>query len=225
MGRESVHEVLIVDDDELALTMLKMFVSKSPRLGVAGVVRSGEAAVEFVRSRRPDVVLMDMRMPGMGGVAAIREIDKVVPGCRILAVSSIATDEYVAEALRCGASGYLIKDTPPEQMLREIERVATGGSALSPQVVGHVVSAIQHGDPLPAARARVNLSQRELAVLELLAHGRSNREIANELRLTEATVKAHVMRITAKLGVRDRTQAVIRAHEWNLVSLTLSDDA
>lgn len=220
----SAHSVLVVDDDELILAMLRSFIDASPHLAVVGTASSGMQAISLAQQCRPDVVMMDMQMPWMDGVEATRRIHKMLPQTAIIAVSSFATDRYVGQALRWGASGYLVKDTPPTQLVEAIQRAAEGEEILSPRVLKHVMRIIRDEPEAKAPRRPgTKLSDREVEVLQLLARGHSNKEIAQELFLTEATVKSHLTRITARIGVRDRLQAVIRAYEWNLVDLHLDN--
>lgn len=218
--------VVVVDDDALMVEALRIFVESAPDLVVVGDTRNGRAAVELAMKLRPDVMLMDMQMPALDGVGATALVHEKVPDVKILAVSSFATDRYVVRALRAGASGYLVKDTPPAALVQAIRTVARGEATLSPEVMRYVVATIQ-SDPTtqqhaPTAVTR-HLSDREKEIIRLLASGNSNREIAEHLYLSEATIKSHLARIMAKLGVRDRVQTVIRAYEWGLAELRLDD--
>ena len=212
---------MIVDDDSLIVEALRMFVECADDLTVVGTAPDGLAAIKRVDEVDPDVVLMDMQMPYIDGVEATARIHKSHPDICLLALSSFATDRYVVAALRAGASGYLVKDTRPEELTAAIRRAAAGKQILSPEVIGHVVSMIQQEMRHETPAAAKFITEREMDVIKLLARGMSNKEIAENLFLTEATVKSHLARLIAKLGVRDRVQAVIRAYEWNLVDLTL----
>ena len=219
--------VLVVDDDELMREALKSFLEAAPDIDVVGTAGDGVAAVELAERLRPDVVVLDMQMPRQDGVATTRELQKRRPEIRVLAVSSFATDRYVIAALREGASGYVVKDTTPDQLVAAVRRVAGGDETVSPQVLNHLVDAVRASGtaetPTPPETVDRFLSDREREVITLLARGKSNGEIADRLFIAEATVKSHVSRIMSKLNVRDRVQIVIRAHQWGLADLDLDD--
>lgn len=218
--------VLIVDDDPMMLTALRAFVELATDLSVIGEARNGKVAVSQCRALHPDVVLMDMQMPILDGVAAIAQIHQAHPAIGLLALTTFSSERYVVPSLRAGASGYLVKDATPEEIADAIRRVHRGESVIDPQVLQHVVEAVaQSGEPrgVPSSAGTLTLSAREREVIECLAQGLSNREIARQMSLTESTVKSHIARISAKLGVRDRVQVVIRAHEWGLARLGLTD--
>ncbi len=214
--------MLIAEDDLLMLEALRVFVGAAGDMVVAGEAHDGQQAVAKALQLRPDVILMDMHMPGMDGADATGIIHEQLPAATIIAVSSFATDRYVVRALRKGASAYLVKDTPPAQLVEAIRRARRGEAVLSPQVLRHVVAQVREE---PARRApdtvSRNISEREREVIQLLATGNSNREIAERLHLSQATVKSHLARIMAKLGARDRVQLVIRAHEYGIAELRL----
>jgi DNA-binding NarL/FixJ family response regulator len=210
--------VLLVDDDDLMRVGLRGVLSSDETLEVVGEAADGRAAVEQTRRLGPDVVLMDVRMPDLDGIAATREILAVSTKVRILILTTFEQDEYVFGALRAGASGFLLKRTSPEQLIAGIHTVAAGDSLLSPSVTRTVVDRLAQA-PTPDASARDRLDEltpREREVLELLARGLSNGEIAAALVVEESTVKTHVKRILGKLGLRDRVQAVIFAYETGL---------
>lgn len=215
--------VLVVDDDALMLEALRVFVDAAHDMVVVGEARDGHEAVAKALELRPDVILMDMQMPQLDGVEATEIIHEKLMETKILAVSSFATDRYVVRALRKGASAYLVKDTPPTELVEAIRRTLRGDAVLSPQVLRHVVAQIQEEPSSLRAPETVtkHISEREREVIQLLAAGNSNREIAEHLYLSEATVKSHLARIMAKLGARDRVQTVIRAHEYGLAELRL----
>lgn len=217
--------VLIADDDALMLEALQVFVTAAPDMMVIGGARDGGEAVEKALELRPDVILMDMQMPHLDGVAATEIIHEKLPGTKIMAVSSFATDRYVIRALRKGASAYLVKDTPPAELVEAIRRTCRDEAVLSPQVARHVVAQIREEPSTNQAPEIVtkHITERERDVIKLLAAGHNNREIAEHLYLSEATVKTHLSRIMAKLGARDRVQTVIRAHEYRLAELHLED--
>ena len=209
--------VLLVDDHALARTGLRMVLDAEPDIEVVGEAANGRQAVHSVGRLKPDVVLMDVRMPEMDGIAATREI---AGAARVLVLTTFDLDEYVYDALAAGASGFLLKDVGPEQLTEGIRIVASGDALLAPTVTRRLI------DELVAARRRRatpppaldSLTPREREVLQLVAQGLSNVEIAELLVVEETTVKTHVSRLLAKLGLRDRVQAVIFAYETGLVS-------
>jgi len=211
--------VLIVDDDDLMRAGLRAVLSSDDTVEVVGEAADGREAVERTRRLAPDVVLMDVRMPDLDGIAATRELVAVAPGARVLILTTFEDDDYIFGALSAGASGFLLKRTQPEQLIAAIHTVAAGESLLSPSVTRTVIDrmARQPQPDLAAGRRLRQLTPRERDVLELVARGRSNAEIAATLVVEESTVKTHVKRILAKLDLRDRVQAVILAYETGLV--------
>jgi DNA-binding NarL/FixJ family response regulator len=211
--------VLIADDEALVRRGFTMILEAEPDLEVVGEAPDGQSAVELARSSGADVVLMDIRMPGSDGIEATRRI-AAHAGPRIIVVTTFGADEYVFEALRAGASGFLLKNTPPEQLAEAVRLVSRGSALLAPEVTRTLIEAFAR-TPNPAAPApeqlRAILTARELEVMTLLARGLSNEEIAGELVISEATAKTHVGHILAKLDLRDRTQAVVLAYESRLV--------
>jgi DNA-binding NarL/FixJ family response regulator len=213
--------VLVVDDEELVRTGLRLILDAEPDLTVVGTAVDGVHAVAEARRLRPDVVLMDIRMPGMDGLAATRQImggADVLP-CKVLILTTFDVDEHVYEALRAGASGFLLKDVPADQLAHAIRVVAAGEALLAPSVTRRLIAAFTGpGRVEPRRLPGIDeLTAREVEVLELLAEGLSNAEIGRRLFVGEATVKTHVARILTKLGVRDRVQAVIVAFRAGLV--------
>src|SRR5687767_2296527 len=197
---------------------LKAVLSSDDSIEVIGEAGDGRTAVEEARTRSPDVVLMDVRMPGLDGISATREVLATSPKVKVAVLTTFEQDDYIFGALSAGASGFLLKRTRPEELIAAIHAIAAGDSLLSPSVTSRVVERMA-GQPQPDAGrdARLeDLTPRERQVLELVARGRSNAEIAAELVIEESTVKTHVKRILAKLGVRDRVQAVIFAYESGL---------
>jgi DNA-binding NarL/FixJ family response regulator len=199
-----------------------MILSAEPGLTVVGEAGDGAAAVELARRLRPDVVLMDIRMPGMDGIAATRLLagPGVEDPLKVLILTTFELDEYVVEALRAGASGFLLKDAPPEDLVEAIVIVASGEALLAPSITRRLLDRV--ASRLPPAQenavpALAELTDRELEVLKLIARGMSNAEIAAKLVVSETTVKTHVSRVLSKLDVRDRVQVVILAYETGLV--------
>jgi DNA-binding NarL/FixJ family response regulator len=210
--------VLLVDDDDLMRAGLKAVLSSDDSIRVVGEAADGRAAVEAARIHAPDVVLMDVRMPGMDGVAGTREVLAVSPNARVVILTTFEEDDYIFGALSAGASGFLLKRTRPEELIAAIHTIAAGDSLLSPSVTSRVVARMA-AQPPPDSSAEERLGQltpREREVLALVARGLANAEIAAELVIEESTVKTHVRRILLKLQLRDRVQAVIFAYESGL---------
>jgi DNA-binding NarL/FixJ family response regulator len=210
--------VLIADDDDLMRAGLRAVLSSDDSIDVVAEAADGREAISRTRALRPDVVLMDVRMPGMDGITATGEIIAVAPGARILILTTFEDDDYVFGALSAGASGFLLKRTQPEHLIAAIHTIAAGESLLSPSVTRTVISHVAHQprpDPASSRRLRL-LTPRERDVLELVARGLSNTEIAASLFVEESTVKTHLKRILGKLSLRDRVQAVILAYETGL---------
>ncbi|GIJ56471.1 response regulator [Virgisporangium aurantiacum] len=214
--------VLVCDDQALIRTGFTTIIDAQPDLEVVGECGDGRAAVDLAGALRPDVVVMDVRMPVLDGIGATRLLAGagVAHPVKVLVVTTFNLDEYVYEALRAGASGFLLKDAPPAQLLHGIRTVATGAALLAPEVtrqlVGRYAARIR---PAPAGSADgIPLTPRELEVLRLIADGRSNSEIAATLVISHETVKTYVSRILTKLDLRDRVQAVVYAYRRGLVS-------
>lgn len=211
--------VLVVDDQELMRVGLKMVLGAHPDIEVVGEAENGAIAVARAAELTPDVVLMDVRMPVVDGVTATGRILEAVRGTRVLVMTTFDLDEHALGALRAGASGFLLKDTPPEDLISAIRSVAAGDAVVSPKVTKRLLDRLIAEESVPSrdpAMLEV-LTAREREVLEQIAAGRSNAEIAGELFLSEATVKTHVGRVLTKLGLRDRVQAVVLAYETGLV--------
>ena len=213
--------ILIVDDQELVRTGFRLFLETQPGLAVVGEAGDGEEAIERVRELRPDVVLMDIRMPTMDGVEATAMLTSgaIEPAPRVLVLTTFDLDEYVFGALRAGAAGFLLKDAPRERLIEAIRVVHSGEALLSPSITRRLIEDFAaRSDPIkPAAAVLAELTPREREVLGLVAHGLSNAEIAARLVVTEATVKSHVGAVLLKLGLRDRVQAVVFAYEHGIV--------
>ncbi len=216
--------VLLVDDQPLVRAGFRMILEAAPHLSVVGEASDGREAVEAARRLLPDVVLMDVRMPGMDGVEATRRIVErsrsLDQSVRVLVLTTFDLDEYAVGTLRAGAHGFLLKDSPPEELVAAVETVASGGAVVTPQVLERLLA--RFAPLLPAAADPQDppadpLTEREREVLRLVARGWSNSEIAAHLVVGETTVKSHVGRILTKLGLRDRVQAVVHAYENGLV--------
>ena len=215
--------ILLVDDQALVRAGFRMILDAEPEMEVVGEASDGREAVDQVRVLRPDVVLMDIRMPELDGLEAARRIlsgASVDEAPKILMLTTFDLDEYVYEALRAGASGFLLKDTPPEQLVGAIHVIAQGEALLSPSITRRVIAEFVKGTgPKPAAQfpRLQDLTAREVEVMRLIARGLSNAEIAKELFVSETTVKTHVARVLMKLGLRDRVQVVVLAYEAGVV--------
>jgi DNA-binding NarL/FixJ family response regulator len=215
----TVIRVAIADDQELVRTGLRMLVEAEPDLKVAWEAASGRQAVERAQTDQPDVILMDIRMPDLDGIAATAQITARPDALtRVIVLTTFDLDEYVYEALRAGASGFLLKDVPGEDLAVAIRQVARGADALlAPAVTRRLVERfVRQRPPVSSVNLR-ELTPRELEVLAAIARGMSNAEIAEELSISETTVKTHVARVLMKLGLRDRVQAVVAAYEAGLV--------
>jgi DNA-binding NarL/FixJ family response regulator len=212
--------VLVADDQALVRTGFRFILEQEPGIAVVGEARDGLDAVELARKRRPDVVLMDIQMPGVDGLEATRRIlGRAEHPVAVLMLTTFDLDEYVYDALRAGASGFLLKDAPPEQLVAAIRVVAAGDALIAPAITKRLIERFARTAPPstpPPALSR--LTPREAEVLTLIARGLANGEIAEELVLSEATVKTHVKRVLAKLGLRDRVQAVVLAYEAGVVT-------
>lgn len=209
--------VAVVDDQELMRSALRMMVESQPDLELAGEAGDGHAALELVRSRRVDVVLMDLRMPRMDGIAATAAITAEQPGCRVIALTTFDLDEYAFPAIRAGASGFLLKDARSEQIVDAIRTVHAGHGVIAPTTTRRLIEFVAAAPSTQGADAvRTALTARELDILLEIATGASNREIADRLHLSEATIKTHVGHVLAKLELRDRVQAVVLAYETGL---------
>ncbi|MEV0397258.1 MULTISPECIES: response regulator transcription factor [Polymorphospora] len=211
--------VLIADDQPLQRMGFKMLLEGTPGMTVVGEAATGAEAVRMVEQARPDVVLMDVRMPGMDGIEATRRITAAGSRSHVLILTTFDLDEYVYAGLRAGASGFLLKDARPEELLAGIRAVASGDSVVAPSLTRKLMDAyLQDAAPTAGTDPRLaTLSEREREVLEAIGQGATNTEIAERLSLTESTVKKHVGRVLAKIGARDRIQAVIFAYDNGLV--------
>jgi DNA-binding NarL/FixJ family response regulator len=209
--------VLVADDQRLVRTGFRVILASEPGITVVGEAANGVEAVDLARSRQPDVVLMDIRMPLLDGFEATRKV-LAVSRSRVLILTTFDSDEYVYEALRAGASGFLLKDAPADQLITAVRCVAAGDALIDPSVTRRLIARFARSlQPATTPAAVASLTAREVDVLRLIARGRSNTEIAAELVIEESTVKTHVGRVLMKLSLRDRVQAVILAYETGLV--------
>lgn len=216
---DSPVRVLITDDQALLRGSMRVLIETEPDLVVVGEAGTGAEAVELVRTCRPDVVLMDVRMPVMDGIEATRQITVAEHAPKVLVLTTFDLDEYVYSALQAGASGFLLKDTPPAQLLDAVRVVASGEALLAPTVTRRLIAEFIRR-PAPArrpARTLAGITDREREVLTLIARGLANSEIESHLHLSRATVKTHIGRLLAKLDARDRAQLVIVGYETGLV--------
>ncbi|SNT31053.1 DNA-binding response regulator, NarL/FixJ family, contains REC and HTH domains [Asanoa hainanensis] len=203
--------LLVVDDHPVVRNGLTGMFASDPDFEVVGEAGDGDEAVRLARALRPDVILMDLRMPGTDGVTAIGSLSRLGLSSRVLVLTTYDTDSYVVPAIEAGATGYLLKDAPRDELLRAVRAAARGESVLSPAVAGKLMNRVRAPGAGP-------LSQRELQVLELVAAGKNNREAAATLFISEATVKTHLLNIYAKLGVGDRAAAVAEAFHRGLLT-------
>jgi DNA-binding NarL/FixJ family response regulator len=220
MNTSDPPRVVVADDQALVRTGFRMILA-SDGIEVVAEAATGTEAIDAVRRTRPDVVLMDIRMPELDGLAATRRIlAGTAEAPRVIMLTTFDLDHYVYAALASGASGFLLKDVTPEQLIAAVRTVRAGDALLAPAITRRLVErfARRSAEPAPLHRDLSTLTPRELEVLRLVARGHSNAELAAELHLAEATVKTHVARILAKLGLRDRVQAVVAAYETGLVS-------
>jgi DNA-binding NarL/FixJ family response regulator len=210
--------VLVVDDSELIRVGLVTVLESDPELRVVAQGASGPEAVDLASEHQPDLVLMDVEMPGGGGLEATRDIVERSPMTRVLVVTMFDLDDYVVEALRAGATGFVLKTTPPADLIRAVKACVAGETVVGPSVMARLVDSFVRRPPAALVRDFDELTDRERDVLRAMSKGLSNAEIGKELYVAEATVKTHVARILAKLGVRDRVQAVVRAYQSGLVT-------
>jgi DNA-binding NarL/FixJ family response regulator len=212
--------VLLADDQSMVRAGFRMILESEPDIEVIGEAANGEQAAASARRLRPDVVLMDIQMPGGDGLAATRRITESADlATRVVILTTFERDEYVYEALQAGASGFLLKNAPPERLIDAVRVVAEGDALLAPSVTRRIIEQFARRPVEAGVRERVeSLTQREREVLVLLARGKSNSELAAELVVSEGTVKTHVSSLLAKLGLRDRVQAVVLAYESGLVT-------
>ena len=212
-------KVLICDDQVIVCEGLQTILNASPKIEVVGTAHDGSEALTLIPEANPDVVLMDLKMPVMNGIIATRKIRQKYPDIRVLVLTTYDDDEWLFDAVRSGASGYLLKDTPPEDLIEAIMGTAAGKTYVDPNIAGKLLSSYSqkaHNQILPT---NFQLSERETDILELLAKGLSNADIAQQLYLTDGTVRNYTSEIFKKLGVSDRTQAAVLALRYGLVDL------
>lgn len=210
--------VVVADDQELVRAGFSLLLERVPDIEVVGEAEDGVQAVALVQRHRPDVALLDIRMPRLDGLSVARRVVDDVPGTRVIMLTTFDSDDYLHEALDAGASGFLLKSSPPERLITAIRTVAAGDALLDPAVTRRVIEGFTRSSAVPDEGPELRrLTERELDVLRQVARGLSNAEIARELFITEATVKTHVARLLGKLGLRDRVQAVVYAYDHGVV--------
>jgi NarL family two-component system response regulator LiaR len=209
-------KVIICDDQAIVRDGLVMLLKLEPDIEVVGTAGDGAEAVEMVADKRPDLILMDLKMPIMNGVEATRQIRMKYPEVKVLVLTTYADDEWVFDAIQAGASGYLLKDTAREELIRAVRGTVTGKTYVDPSVAGKVLDQVSSHQTQPATLITDKLTEREIEVLRLVARGLSNADIADQLFLSDGTVRNHVSAILAKLSVSDRTQAAVIAIQHGL---------
>lgn len=209
--------VLLADDQAMVRAGLRLILESQPDIEVVGEAADGEEALHAVRKSQPDVVLMDIRMPRMDGIAATRSLIEEHPVVRVLVVTTFDADHYVFEALRAGASGFILKDSSPEQLVAAVRLIAAGDALLAPARTRRLIEAQVRPQPTIGTQAVGSLTDREREVLVLMSRGLDNNQIGEELHVSEATVRTHVGHILSKLDARSRAQAVVVAYESGLV--------
>jgi DNA-binding NarL/FixJ family response regulator len=212
-------KVIICDDQEIVCQGLRTILTSDDQIDVIGIAHNGYEVLQLVEKQPPDLVLMDLKMPGMNGIQATQQINQSYPGVRILVLTTYDDDEWLFDAIRAGASGYLLKDTPATELLNAIKGTASGDNFLDPAVAGKILKNISQQRFPTVQSSHIQLSERENDILQLMARGLTNADIARELYLTEGTVRNYTSNIFSKLSVNDRTQAVIAALRYGLVDL------
>jgi DNA-binding NarL/FixJ family response regulator len=211
--------VLICDDQAIARHGLQMILSTAPDLQLVGQAQDGQEALDLVAQSPPDLVLMDLKMPRLNGVQAIRLIRQRFPAVQILVLTTYDADEWVFDAVRAGAHGYLLKDTPPQQILTAIRNTVAGKTPLDPSVAGKILSGFAKQPLPPLTKLVEELSDREIEVLQLMATGLTNAEIGAQIHLSEGTIRNYISTILGKLQAKDRTQAVVTAIRYGLINV------
>jgi DNA-binding NarL/FixJ family response regulator len=209
-------KVIICDDQDIVRDGLELLLKLETDIEIVGVASDGAEAVELTVQKKPDLVLMDLKMPVMNGIDATREIRTKYPDVKVLVLTTYSTDEWVFDAIRAGASGYLLKDAPREGVLSAIRGTLEGGTYIDPSVAGKLLSQVSGSKKKPATLITSKLTEREVEVLGLVARGLSNEDISKQLFLSEGTVRNHIGSIVSKLGVSDRTQAALIAVQHGL---------
>lgn len=213
--------VLIADDEPLARAGIRTILGTDPEIELVGEAADGEEALRAAAEHQPDVILMDIRMPGMDGIEATRRLTEEIPeaGPRVVILTTFDQDEHIYGALRAGASGFLLKDSPPEKLIEAVHTVVSGEALLAPSVTRRLIAEVAKSASVASRRPQEldQLTPREVEVLELVGRGLSNSEVASRLHVSEATVKTHVSRVLLKLGLRDRVGAVVLAYETGLL--------
>jgi NarL family two-component system response regulator LiaR len=211
--------VIICDDQLIVCEGLERILGSTPEIEVVGIAHNGQDALNLIPETQPDLILMDLKMPIMNGIIATRKIREKQPGIFVLVLTTYDDDEWVFDAVRAGASGYLLKDTPPTELIKAIQGTVNGQSFVDPNVAGKILSGYASSGVSHVQPSHYNLSERETDILQLLAQGLSNADIAQQLYLTEGTVRNYTSEIFKKLGVNDRTQAAVVALRYGLVDL------
>jgi len=211
--------VAICDDQEIVCQGLSTILNNDPDIQVVGTANNGFEVLELVEKQQPDLVLMDLKMPEMNGIQATQKIKSTYPQVKVLVLTTYDDDEWLFDAIRAGAAGYLLKDTPSTTIIQAIKGTLDGETYLDPNIAGKVMSSAARQNQTPVSRFQIQLSEREMEVLQLMARGLTNADIARELYLSEGTVRNYTSTILTKLGVNDRTQAVIAALRYGLVNI------
>lgn len=218
-GSDELLSVLIADDEAVVRETISIYVNSAPDMQVVGTAADGRAAVQMAETLRPDIILMDIQMPRVDGVEAVAEVLRLLPRTHVVMITTFTSREAVVPALRAGALGYVLKSDPPERLLSAVREAVAGRTQLSPQALEAVVGHLRESDNRVSLPASVTLTARESEVLNHLAEGHSNREIAELMVLSEKSVKLHVTNMVSKFQVRDRLQLVIAAHKAGLIQL------
>lgn len=218
-GSDELLSVLIADDEAVVRETISIYVNSAPDMKVVGTAADGRAAVQMAETLRPDIILMDIQMPRVDGVEAVAEVLRLLPRTHVVMITTFTSREAVVPALRAGALGYVLKSDPPERLLSAVREAVAGRTQLSPQALEAVVGHLRESDNRASLPASVTLTARESEVLNHLAEGHSNREIAELMVLSEKSVKLHVTNMVSKFQVRDRLQLVIAAHKAGLIQL------
>lgn len=218
-GSDELLSVLIADDEAVVRETISIYVNSAPDMQVVGTAADGRAAVQMAETLRPDIILMDIQMPRVDGVEAVAEVLRLLPCTHVVMITTFTSREAVVPALRAGALGYVLKSDPPERLLSAVREAVAGRTQLSPQALEAVVGHLRESGNRASLPASVTLTARESEVLNHLAEGHSNREIAELMVLSEKSVKLHVTNMVSKFQVRDRLQLVIAAHKAGLIQL------